>query len=178
MRDASKRRDWESYLACATTAAQKHELLEVFWLCAEGVPREKSQRILGPFIDPKTFSEDYEKRKQAKLRALEEKGDKAALKQAQENYKTVFTDDDFKDTLFDHIRDKAGYYGAAMALLKSDLDPVLGEFEKAVVTGDTATGTAKMTDFSLLSGKKIAHDGNKTFHFRKIDGKWLIDVAK
>jgi hypothetical protein len=174
-RDASQRRDWESYLACLTPAAQKYDLFELFFACAERATDE-SRRILRTFVDDwNKLHDDYERKKEAKLRAVAAKGDETELKEAQENYNSIHNDL-YKDALFDHIPDKIGFHGAARALLKSDLDSVLGEFEKAVVTGDTATGTAKMTMFHLSGGKKVADEGNKEFNFRKIDGKWLIDA--
>ena len=33
-----------------------------------------------------------------------------------------------------------------------------------------------MTMFHLESGKKVADEDHKDFHFRKVNGKWSIDV--
>ncbi len=180
MRDANQRRDWESYSACLTIAAQKYELFELYFASLL-VDNEEGKRLLGTFFDLKKLGEDYDRKKEAKLRALAAKGDNAALREAQETYKSIHNDL-YRDAFFDHISNKVGFYSAASVLLKSQLEPVLGAFEEAVITGDTATGTAKMTTFYRqgIPGqpwKKVAIEGNKNFNFRKIDGKWLIDVA-
>src|SRR2546430_1125213 len=91
MRDASQGRDWGRYLACLTTAAQKIELFEVYFACAEN-RTEESRRILRPSIDWNKLHDDYHKKKEAKLRAIAAKGDQAALKEAQENYKSIHND--------------------------------------------------------------------------------------
>jgi len=181
MRDASQQQDWGRYLACLTTAAQKIEMFEMLFACAE-TSTDEGRRILRTFIDGEKVREDYDKKKEAKLRAIAAKGDQQALREAQEDLSSIHNDL-YADALFDHIADKVGFYAAASTLLKSRLDPVLGDFEEAAINGDTATGTAKMTTFHIefVPGqpqKKVADKGNKTFHFRKIDGKWLIDVPR
>src|SRR5207248_11422861 len=62
MRDASQARDWGRYLACLTTAAQKIELFEMLFACAE-ISTEESRRILRTFTDGQKAYEDYHKRK-------------------------------------------------------------------------------------------------------------------
>ena len=120
MRDASQARDWGRYLACLTTAAQKNDLFEMFFACAE-TSTDEGRRILRTFIDDgKKLHEDYDKKKEAKLRAIAAKGDKTALEEAQENYNSIHNDL-YRDALFDHIPDKVGFYAAASALLKSQL---------------------------------------------------------
>src|SRR5207244_10500331 len=63
MRDASQARDWGRYLACLTTAAQKSDLFEMFFACAE-TSTEEGRRILRTFIDGKKVSEDFDTSKE------------------------------------------------------------------------------------------------------------------
>jgi len=174
MRDAIQARDWGRYLDCLTTAAQKMELFEAYFACAEN-RTEQSRQILKPLIDWNKVKEEYDVKKEARLRAIAAKGDRAALKEAEDNYSTIHNDL-YSDAFFNHISDKVRFYAAARALLDGPLHSDLGEFDGVVITADTAKGTATMRMFHLESGKEVTDEERKDFQFRKVNGRWLIDA--
>ena len=86
------------------------------------------------------------------------------------------------DVVAAHVKDKAGFFEAVRNLF--DLDyygGLLGELKQVSVEGDTASGQAEMVNEDQVSygngvHKVVCSRYDKTFHFRKVNGGWLIDL--
>ena len=86
------------------------------------------------------------------------------------------------DVLAAHVRDKPGFAEAVCNLPErpSGYSP-LGELKQLTVEGDTASGQAEMVNEDQVSygngvHKVVCSRYDKTFHFRKVNGGWLIDL--
>jgi hypothetical protein len=180
-REARRQRDWRRCFACLTPAAQKDALFESFFACAES-GTEEGREIIATYIDDAAkFKADMDKKDEAQQRSAgKARADNPGTNEPRQEGGSSDRDV-LSDALFDHIKDKAGFYAAASDLIEGKVpSSVLGPFEGLAVDGDRAEGRAKVKSWSLLRSpgqppKKIEDESYKTFKFRRIEGKWLID---
>lgn len=85
------------------------------------------------------------------------------------------------------IKDKAGFFeDANKAIVNAhdvELEPRIGQLEGVNIEGDRARGSAKVMIFHLESThgeatRKVGHTVEMTFHFRRVNGGWLLAVQK
>ena len=87
----------------------------------------------------------------------------------------------FREVVVEQIADKTGFYAAANEIIaSSDSLPPIGKLEQLTIRDDAATGRANNTIYVLAAApgkapRKMGQTFLTTFHFRKLNGGWLID---
>jgi hypothetical protein len=177
-REAALKRDWRTYFDCLTPETQKNMMFELIFRCGLG-GSEKAPLIVKKFVDDE-WASDYQEKFQEKFgmdhatfrEKLRSDPSVAALESSEHQL--------LCDVVAAHVRDKAGFFEAANNLFnRGDYDP-LGELKQLTVEGETASGQAEAIFQSWLidgGGKKVVRSRyDKTVHFRKVNGGWLIEL--
>ena len=159
---------------CLTPEAQNEATFEVFFACAES-NSERDLAIAKKYVDLASIDGDYDKRYKEKHGV--DLGKHRAGHENDPNYVPPASDRDLlRDTVASHVKDKAGFFEAVARLSEGAPGPPLGDLEKLIVNGGTATGRAKIA-LPPKPGERppTVHWLEKTFRFRRIDGGWLLN---
>jgi hypothetical protein len=158
--EARIKRDWRACYRLLTPEAQYDAVCEMFRSCLES-GAEEAIAIVSKYASPN--------------------GDVSELDEQPvhgENHRKLLC-----DYINRRIADKEGFYEEVFRFFVEN-DPrrlvPFGELVDVIVTGDTAEGCAPVTIFSYSTeggeSRWVPHTSNKTFRFRKINGRWLIDL--
>jgi hypothetical protein len=178
-REAEWKRDWRTYFDCLTPDSQKNMMFELVFRCGLG-GSEKAPLIVKKFVDEK-WPSDFQKRFKEKFGM-----DHATFREKLRKDPTVAAMETSEhqllcDVVAAHVRDKAGFFEAVSNLFGGDNYEPLGELKQVTVEGDTASGQAEAMFQSWESSgdgvqKVVRSRYEKTFHFRKVNGGWLIEL--
>lgn len=198
-REACARRDWRACFPLLSREGQDDAVFEAYFSLMMDPQDEQSYAVLKRYgVDETTLTRDLKREYKAK-HGVEPADDKALLDFLEKEYKAkhgvdapesrdtwsreldLWYRDIWTDVLWRHIKDKAGFYAAAVNLaLEKYPDPPLGDLEQVAVQNDTATGRVAFPSFHYETppGKKtrkVEDTIYKTFYFRKVNRGWLLD---
>jgi hypothetical protein len=181
-REARRKREWRKCFDCLTPDSQKDQMFEIYFACGMSSSNEVAAMCKKYIGERETFNDDYERRYKEKHGVSIE--DVRAKEQTEKPRGPTATSDRdlIVEVLNAHIQDKAGFYEAAANLLnQGDNYEPLGELKQLTVEGDTASGQAESMMQHLSSSgdgveKVVRSRHDKTFHFRQVNGGWLIEL--
>ncbi|MDR3634848.1 MAG: hypothetical protein P4L84_13675 [Isosphaeraceae bacterium] len=184
-REARARRDWRTCFSLMTRELQDDVIFECDFAC-EVRDDKDTNAILKRFgIDEATLMSDLRREYKAK-HGVEPADEKAFQDALEKEYKAahgvpppspryVWT-----DILRRHVKDRAGFYEAAVNLIVDHPPSPIGDLEQAVIHDDTATGRATVPAIHPErppgeAPRKVEDTRYKTFRFRKVNGGWLLN---
>lgn len=157
-REARNKRDWRRCFALLTSEALDDAVFEAFFSSAESQSK-KARDIVKRYVDENTMKSEIEKER---------------MRIAKDNTKL-----DLRGVLAKAVKDKAGFCADMSEVFAPDPVPPLGELRNLKVDGDTAKGQVATTSWHISgdgkgASKKVVDEIEKTFEFKRIDGRWLI----
>jgi hypothetical protein len=177
-RKARENREWRTCFSFLTPEAQNDAVFEDFFACAEHASKEE-HAIVKEYVDGTTLNDDYEKKYKEKHGI-----DLPKLRAGRETDPTFVPPPPDRDLLRDvvaaHVKDKAGFFEANAKLSEKNPVSPLGDLEQLVIDDDTATGRAATPGFHYetpgKTPRKVEDKTYKAFHFRRVNGGWLLDL--
>lgn len=183
-REVHARRDYRMCFSLLSLERQDDAVFEAFFACA--MHPQKTNAILKRYgVDEATLTSDLRREYEAK-HGVEPAGDKALDDDLDKEYEAAHgvppasRRDVMCDVLRRRIKDKAGFYEAAVNLLVDHPPSPIGDLEQVTVKDDTATGRATVSNFHCESPpneapRRVEDRLDKTFRFRKVNDGWLLD---
>lgn len=176
-RHSLARRKWQATFVCLTPESRKLVILDGFVQSqVQGGPRVEA--LLKKYnVAPADVDAEYERRLRARQAALSN-----APVAREANAGPDF--DLYSQILDERVADKAEFFAALNELINGPDELKLGALKRVEVKDDKATGHAAVPIVHIekvtAGGQEVRKEtwDRKTFHFRKLQGGWLIELEQ